>query len=436
MENYDVTVIGGGISGLSTAALLSKEGFKCLVLEQLPIPGGRAHVVEKDGFKIDYGIHGIRFAAQGQCGQVLRKLGVKRRFLHAGAPLIFQAGKLIKFPQGPVGIFTTSLLSFSSKLKMMKVFITVMTRKDTAALYSVSVKQWLEENSIHDQDVHEMISLVCTAGLVCGDLSRVSTGELSDFLREAILVKEFTGYLLGGWDMLIEYLIRAIEDGGGELRTGTKVESIKIEHGVATGVFTAGGGEVRSRAVVLTVPAQKLGKFLQAEHLPGGALERAVRTEPTAGISIDMCLSKRVSDIDSVIFTMEPYTMGCFMSNIEPAIAPRGKQLGTWFYPIPLEKMADKDFVRNEQTRLKGIIENMFPGIRDHIEYERVIAMDIVDGAIPVVGQTWKERLAVDSPVVRGLFLAGDSVGVPGLGGNIAFNSALVAAPKIAEFLK
>ena len=48
-------VIGGGISGLATAALLAREGHKVTLLEQHAEVGGRAGVWERDGFRFDTG---------------------------------------------------------------------------------------------------------------------------------------------------------------------------------------------------------------------------------------------------------------------------------------------------------------------------------------------------------------------------------------------
>lgn len=48
-------VIGGGISGLATAALLAREGHKVTLLEQHDEVGGRAGVWERDGFRFDTG---------------------------------------------------------------------------------------------------------------------------------------------------------------------------------------------------------------------------------------------------------------------------------------------------------------------------------------------------------------------------------------------
>ncbi|RGE20402.1 phytoene desaturase family protein [Leucobacter sp. wl10] len=49
------TVIGGGIAGLASAALLAREGHTVRLLERGPRLGGRAGILERDGFRFDTG---------------------------------------------------------------------------------------------------------------------------------------------------------------------------------------------------------------------------------------------------------------------------------------------------------------------------------------------------------------------------------------------
>lgn len=50
-----VAVIGGGFSGLSAACYLGKAGYDVTVYEKNSSPGGRARVLERDGFRFDMG---------------------------------------------------------------------------------------------------------------------------------------------------------------------------------------------------------------------------------------------------------------------------------------------------------------------------------------------------------------------------------------------
>jgi len=55
VSGNSVVIVGAGFSGLASAALLARKGFRVLVLEKNSAPGGRALVYERDGFRFDMG---------------------------------------------------------------------------------------------------------------------------------------------------------------------------------------------------------------------------------------------------------------------------------------------------------------------------------------------------------------------------------------------
>ena len=73
-NNYDAIVIGSGIGGLTTAALLSQMGKKVLVLEQHYTAGGFTHAYERNGYEWDVGVHYIgEMGSGGVAGAGLAK---------------------------------------------------------------------------------------------------------------------------------------------------------------------------------------------------------------------------------------------------------------------------------------------------------------------------------------------------------------------------
>ena len=58
-NSYDSIIIGSGMGGLATAAILAKEGQKVLVLEKHYTAGGFTHIFKRKGYEWDVGIHYI-----------------------------------------------------------------------------------------------------------------------------------------------------------------------------------------------------------------------------------------------------------------------------------------------------------------------------------------------------------------------------------------
>ena len=54
-EKYDVVVIGSGMGGLAAATLLSRKGYKILLVESKDRIGGRFSTIDYEGFKLPTG---------------------------------------------------------------------------------------------------------------------------------------------------------------------------------------------------------------------------------------------------------------------------------------------------------------------------------------------------------------------------------------------
>ncbi len=63
-KEYDIAIIGAGISGLTAAAIAGRFGLKCCILEKEPKAGGYLAGFSKDGFHFDTAIHWLN-----QCGK-------------------------------------------------------------------------------------------------------------------------------------------------------------------------------------------------------------------------------------------------------------------------------------------------------------------------------------------------------------------------------
>lgn len=67
-EHLDYIVIGSGVSGLASAAILSKLGKKVLVIEQHYVAGGNVHVFTDKGYEFETGLHYINAESRKALG--------------------------------------------------------------------------------------------------------------------------------------------------------------------------------------------------------------------------------------------------------------------------------------------------------------------------------------------------------------------------------
>ncbi|MBF1605504.1 MAG: FAD-dependent oxidoreductase, partial [Prevotella shahii] len=80
MNNNDIIIIGGGLGGLTTGALLAKEGRKVTVLEKNNIVGGGLQNFTRKGILFDTGMHMLGGFRPGQTlYRICQHLGIMQK---------------------------------------------------------------------------------------------------------------------------------------------------------------------------------------------------------------------------------------------------------------------------------------------------------------------------------------------------------------------
>jgi phytoene dehydrogenase-like protein len=426
----DVIVIGAGYGGLTAAAILANNGAEVEVLEATGHLGGRAAFDRKDGFLVDYGIHANRYGLQGAAAAALREVGHEIEFVSMGEPQYWRNGRFVDLPTGVPQFIKAKFLSVRDKAVIIGDMLRLVVA-GSGKKADVPLKESLWGTG--RTEIESTFKLISGLGLIAPDISVASTGMFSSFLKNALRAKETVAYPRGGTSQIIESLSRRIEKNG-RISLNSRVRSIAINQGKVSGVKVK-EEELQAKAFVFAVPLQRLSELSEG-GISDWFADKCNSIIPTAGISVDLCLSNKVSDIDGVIVTPEPMTLGQFTSNIDSSTAPEGKQLVTWLYPLPVEMMDDHDKVEAEERKLMELLEKMFPGIINNVEWERMLRLKMVDGFEPRTGQAEKDRPGVRVPRVENLFLAGDTVSAPGNGGDVAFSSSVEAAYTVLDYLK
>jgi phytoene dehydrogenase-like protein len=440
-EEVDCIICGAGIAGLLTGAALSRAGLKILMLEKTANLGGRSLCIEKEGFLVDMGIHVIRYCKKSPTATIFKKLlGEKEKLdlIELGDAKLFSGGKWYDYPLSAAAIQTTTFFNDVEKQQFMKILSEEIIQAKAITLLDKNVKEWIAEAEkkydIKPGAARLFLETLAKFMLVSsGDLDKLSVGELVAGIQLGLKAGKGACYPSGGWKRFIKRLAAILKENG-EIRMKTKVEKVLIEAGKIKGVI-ADGKIINSKIVIVNLPAQEIFTVLDEKLFSAAFIEKCKNLIPTAGVSIDYGLRKKVSDFNGSVLSTEPFTMSIFTSNIDSSVAPEGKQLYTIFQPTALDVIKNEEKANEIVKQIDKLAEEMFPGVSESVLWKRVLKFRMVDGAIPFISQHRDKRPSVKSEKIEGLYFTGDTYNGPGTGGEIAHASAELCITTIMKDL-
>jgi oxygen-dependent protoporphyrinogen oxidase len=118
-----VAIIGGGITGLTTAFCLQRKGIPVTLYEASGRVGGVIQSLRRDGYLAEFGPNTI-LETSPKIGQLIRDAGLERRRLNpapqAEARYVVRYQRPIAMPGSPLGFFTTKLFTPRAKLAVLR----------------------------------------------------------------------------------------------------------------------------------------------------------------------------------------------------------------------------------------------------------------------------------------------------------------------------
>ncbi|MBC7081102.1 MAG: NAD(P)/FAD-dependent oxidoreductase [Thermoplasmatales archaeon] len=284
-------IIGAGVGGLATGAMLAENGWEVEIYEKEKIAGGRAmslklgeeyfemlkkfniSVLEVSGEyeekELDLGFHLIGGGKKGGCARLLKNLGIEVEFIGSKIGFI---GKEINYP----------FLSGYDKIKMLPRIIQLLTTRKSKI-------EEMKKNSMEEmikkygkgkmKDVLEIFPRLVTT---VNDLSKISAGEFF-FAQRELLGGEPVVYPKNGLGEISKKLKEYIEGKGGKIFFGEKVDEILIEDGIANGIRT-GEEEKYYDAIISTIPLQKIFSIADEKHFPKEWANYIKNLRPTASL--------------------------------------------------------------------------------------------------------------------------------------------------------
>jgi phytoene dehydrogenase-like protein len=419
-QSADVIVVGGGLSGLATAAYLAREGRGVVLLEKAPVLGGRAGTQARNGFHLNFGPHALYRTGEG--AKALHELGVRWTggVPSASGGYAIDRGRRHALPGGFVSLLTTGLFGVAAKLEAARL-LAGFAKVDVAALQSVTVRRFLARHARHD-DVRRLFAALFRLSTYANDPERQSAGSAVAQLQLALAGGVV--YLDGGWQTLVDGLAAAARAAGAALRTGCGVEAVEP---AAPGlrVRLRDGATFAARAVVVAAPPAIVHELL---GLPGWP-EAMV---PVRAACLDLALSRLPEPRARFALGIDrPLYLS--VHSAVAKLSPEGAavvQLAKYLEPgAPDEQKAD-------ERELEALADLLQPGWRSAVVERRFLPSMVVSNALVTAEMGGAAgRPGPEVPGMPGAWVVGDWVGPEGLLIDASLASARRAARLVARRL-
>lgn len=445
-QYYDAIVIGSGVGGLSAGLLLADAGKKTLILEKNELIGGRLTSYEKDGFKVDLGVHVISRTHKGPYGELLSRVGYESNIEYIKVrPLSSYDGKVFIFPHDLKDMVPAE--DFAQLMTFMK-SINEMSDDEVSSYNDIVIKDYLNRFTQNDM-IHSCISNIASI-YACLPSWHLSAGEFMRCLRFESAARA-SGYPVGGCAAISDELASAFEQKGGTLLRNSPVSKIIVEDNKVQGVMV---GDTRFDAPLVVSNADIQATVLNLvgkEYFDDTYVERVKQLKYSwygciQRVALDTVLTdiKMLTQFGSLdqeeyyrklVEGQMPDELNLFIvspSNFSPEVAPNGMQLINFSSPIPLN--VPRVILDELQDAMMATAEKYVPGLRDHIvwsEYTDRLELNRLVGEHGVgigVGQ-YHDQVAEKRPSsktsVEGLYIVGGEAGGTGVGIELCINSAL-----------
>lgn len=401
---FDAAVVGGGLGGLATAALLARRGLHVVVLERARELGGRGTTQVRDGFCFNQGGHALYLG--GAAARVLRGLGVRWSGRQPAVRGVAELdGRAHALPVTAGSLLTTGLLGWSAKLQGARL-MTRLAAIDPSTLAGVPVASWLQQQ-MADTTMRATVET----------LVRVSTYGNAPTLADAgatvaqlqIAQKPGVVYLDGGWQTLVDGTAEAARAAGAELRAGARVAcAARSEGDGGWRLALEDGGAVECRALVLATGPSTARAIVPSEALAAWAN----RCIPVRTACLDLALAQLPRDRPTFALGVDR-PLYYSVHSAAARLAPEGAALVSLMKYLPPTERAD---AAGDAAELEAWMDRLQPGWRDVLVERRWLPAMVASNALVTAADGGlKGRPGPRVPDAPGVFVVGDWVGPEGM---------------------
>ncbi|MEW8201184.1 MAG: protoporphyrinogen oxidase [Candidatus Thiodiazotropha endolucinida] len=390
MSSASVLIIGGGISGLSTAWWLAQQGIEVEIWEADVQPGGLIRTTREAGYTSERAA-GLVVNFRKEVDQVIRQTGLMRRKRLRDESLkryLVHRGDLVEVPMLMPALLASPLWSLQAKLRLMAEILIPRGRRDDESvstfirrrlgreILDTAMDPFVSGTLASDPDLAEARSVLPRLKALERRYGSLTLGMMINrVLKRRRANKADTFSFSGGMSALIEALAATP---GVTLRCGMRVESV-IGRGDYWQVKADQAGVQYQKWVphlVLSTPADISADLLMQTDTALGRLLAQIAYAPVAVLHIGLPSSGIKHPLDGTGFLVSrenglAFNGNLWMSRLFPERAPTDRTLLTTYlggvrHPQQVD-LSDEQLASVVLSELKPLL-----GITASAEYVRV----------------------------------------------------------------
>ncbi|GAB5458907.1 MAG: NAD(P)/FAD-dependent oxidoreductase [Henriciella sp.] len=261
-----VGIIGGGLTGLTSAYRLQQQGHEVTIFEASDTIGGLAAGFELAGHRVEHAYHFL-YKTDEYILAMVEELGLTDTLTYHKSSVSTYYGDTLYPMETPIDLIKFNPIGFFDRIRAGVTVLYLQRVKKWQNLENITALEWLRKYA------GKAVTDVIWEPLLRGKFDRYYDKVTMSWLwgrvlqrvdsRDAKLGGEALGYFKGGFKTIIDAMYDPFTKAGGQIRYKTPVNKMSHDEATDTVTVETGDGVETFDRVLATVPSHVLAKMIE-----------------------------------------------------------------------------------------------------------------------------------------------------------------------------